>query len=120
MKRAAVLSALLASTGCVSIEHATVVGREFAAPGEPIAVLQADIVGLSLFLNMVPLVNADLDTVVNKVLIGEAKAMGGTRVELKEASTTPTGGVYALFNCLLPIPLILCARTAHAVGVVIK
>lgn len=93
---------------------------EVAAPGDPIAVVQANAVGLSLFLHLVPLVQADLDTVVNKGLVAEAKAMGGSKIEIKSAHQTPTQGVHALLNCLFPIPLLLCAKTASATGVVIK
>ncbi len=120
MKRAAALFACV-SLGCASIQSATVVDRDVVTKeGKAIAVLQVDVVGLSLFVHLVPLVAADLDTAVNRILIGEAKHMGGTKVELKEADTTPTGGIYSIVNCLFPIPLILCVRQSHVVGVVIQ
>jgi len=112
--------ALMLTPGCMSISHATVIRTEVAAPGDPIAVLQADAVGLSLFLHLIPLVQADLDTVINKGLVANAKAMQGNRVEIKTAYQTPTEGIHALLNCLVPIPLLLCVKTAHATGVVIK
>lgn len=116
------LSTILACglLACASVEHATVIRTEVAAPGDPIAVVQADVVGLSLFLHLVPLIQADLDTAVNKYLVAEAKGMGGTKVEIKSASQTPTKGIYGLLSCLWPIPLLLCAKHAHATGVVIK
>jgi hypothetical protein len=120
MQRILIVAVSALAFGCSSIHTATVIRTDVAAPGDPIAVVQSDAVGLSLFLHLVPLVQADLDTVVNKGLVASAKAMGGTKVEIKEASQTPTDGVYALLNCLFPIPLLLCAKTAHAVGVVIK
>lgn len=120
MSRLLIVALCVTTFGCASVEHATVIRTEVAAPGDPIAVLQADAFGLSLFLHLVPLVQADLDTVVNKHLVAEAKQMGGTKVEIKSAHQTPTQGIHALLNCLYPIPLLLCAKTAHATGVVIK
>lgn len=120
MKRLALIALCLTPFGCTSISHATVIRTEVAAPGDPIAVVQADAVGLSLFLHLVPLVQADLDTVVNKGLVANAKSMGGTKIEIKSAHQTPTEGIHALLNCLYPIPLLLCVKTAHATGVVIK
>lgn len=122
MKRMlAIVSVCAVLTGCVSVEHATVSDREVVtATGRPLKIVQVDVIGFSLFMHMVPLWSADLETVVNKHLVGEAKHMGGTRVEIKELSVTPTGGIHGLVQCLFPIPLILCTRTAHAVGIVIE
>jgi hypothetical protein len=63
---------------------------------------------------MVDLVKSDLDTVVNKMLVAEAKAMGATKVELKTAKTTPRDGLYALTG------LIIGVTSSSAVGVAVK
>lgn len=120
MKKLLALALAVSLSGCLSISNASVIRTEVVASGEPIAVIQADAVGLSLFLHLIPLVQADLDTVINKGLVANAKAMGGTRVEVMTAHQTPIEGIHALLNCLLPIPLLLCVKTATATGVVIR
>lgn len=82
--------------------------------GEAISVIQANSMGFSLFLHFVTVVNADLDTVINKVLVAEAKAMGATKVDLKSASTTPTHGIWALEALLIGFP------SSTAVGIAVQ
>lgn len=115
MKPALVLAPLLCGLlGCSSVEFATVSREEVAANGEAVAVVQATSVGFTAFFHLVEFVQADLDTTVNKLLVSEAKAMGGSRVELLKAETTPRHGIFALPALLLWFP------TAQATGVVLR
>ena len=115
MLRSLVAAAAVASlVACTSVETATVAGSEVAANGEAVAVIQASSIGLTALLNLVDIVQSDLDTVVNKLLVSEAKAMGASKVDLKTARTTPRHGVFALPALLLGFP------TAHAEGVAVK
>ncbi|MFZ5472223.1 MAG: hypothetical protein ACOZIN_22555 [Myxococcota bacterium] len=97
MKKAFVAVFAAASlVACTSVETATVSGSEIAANGEAVAVVQATAIGLSAIFHMVDLVQADLDIVVNKLLVAEAKAMGASKVDIKTAWTTPRNGIFAL------------------------
>ena len=116
MKKA-VLTALATTLllGCTSVSSTVVSGQDLVAQsGEPVAVIQANALGLTALFHMVDLVKSDLDTVVNKMLVAEAKAMGATKVELKEARTTPRDGLYALTG------LIIGVTSSSAVGVAVK
>ena len=87
----------LAVSGCTSVESATVASNEVTATGgEAVAVIQASSLGWTLIFHIVDIVTSDLDQVVNKLLVGEAKAMGASKVDLKSASTTPRHGIFAL------------------------
>jgi len=109
-----------AMTGCTSVESATVGSNEVAATGgEAVAVVQASSLGFTLIFHIVDVVTSDLDEVVNKLLVGEAKAMGATKVDLKSASTTPRHGIFAVFG--LPLGLnIIGFPMSSAVGVAVK
>ena len=97
------LSATLA--GCTSIESATINSSEIvSAGGEPIAVIQASTMGFTLFLHFVTIVNGDLDTCITKVLVAEAKALGASKVDLRDVSTSPTHGVWSLMGLLVGFP----------------
>ena len=112
---AIIAAASLATTGCTSVESATVAGSEITATGgEAISVIQANTMGFSLFLYFVTVVNADLDNCINKVLVSEAKAMGATKIDLKSASTTPTHGIWSLTGLLVAFP------NSQAVGIAVK
>lgn len=115
MKKA-IITAVAASSlvACVSVETATVSGAEIAANGEAVAVVQANALGLTAIFHIVDLVQSDLDTVVNKLLVAEAKAMGATKVDLKMAHTTPRHGLYALFGGIIGV------TQSGAVGVAVK
>jgi hypothetical protein len=116
MKKA-ILSAVAASSlvACTSVETAVVSGAEITANGgEAVAVIQANALGLTAIFHIVDLVQSDLDTVVNKLLVAEAKAMGASKVDLKSASTTPRHGIYALFG------FIIGGTGSEAVGVAVK
>jgi hypothetical protein len=116
MKKA-IVSAIVASSlvACTSVETAVVSGNEIAAQGgEPIAVIQGTSIGLTAIFHVVDLVQSDLDTVVNKLLVAEAKAMGGNRVTLVSAGTTPRHGIFALTGGIIGLPM------SQAVGVAVK
>ena len=100
--------------GCTSVEHATVSSGEIAANGEAVAVVQGAALGLTAIFHIVDIVSSDLDLVVNKLLVSEAKAMGGSKVDLKSAMTTPRHGLFALGGGIIGVPV------SFASGVVIK
>ncbi len=115
MKKA-FLAVIAAGTlaGCTSVETATVAGNEIAANGEAIAVIQASSIGLTLIFHIVEIVNSDLDQVINKLLVTEAKAMGASKVDLKSAVTTPRHGIFMLFGNIVGFP------ASMATGVAVK
>ncbi len=104
-----------AVSGCTSVESATVASNEVVGNGgEAVAVIQATSMGWTLIFHIVDIVTSDLDQVVNKLLVGEAKAMGASKVDLKGASTTPRHGIFALMGNLMGFPM------SSAVGVAVK
>ena len=111
---------------CTSVETATVGAGDLAGPGQAMAVIQGQSLGFSVLFHYVDLVHSDLDTVVNKLLVAQAKAMGASRVELKTATTTPRSGIFALVGAVpmldAPAPYLnlLSFTNARAVGVAIK
>jgi hypothetical protein len=117
MKKA--LAVLVASTmmACTSVDTATVSSNEIAANGEAVAVIQGTAIGISAILHFVDIIQADMDTAVNKLLVTEAKAMGASRVDLKYAMTTPRNGIWALYTCP---GIILCTPMSVATGVAVK
>ncbi len=105
-------SSLLA---CTSVETATVSSGEIIGEGgEAVAVVQGTSIGITAIFHIVEIVQSDLDTAVNKLLVAEAKAMGASRVDLKFASTAPRHGIFALTGGIIGFPI------SHAVGVAIK
>lgn len=116
MKKA-ILSAVAATSlvACTSVESAVVSGAEIAASGgEAVAVVQANALGLTAIFHIVDLVQSDLDTVVNKLLVAEAKAMGASKVELMDAGTTPRHGIYALMGGIIGV------TQSGATGIAVK
>ena len=116
MKKAFV-AAILASSlvACTSVETAIVSSNEVSASGgEPIAVVQGTALGFTAIFHVIDLVQSDLDTVVNKLLVSEAKAMGGNKVQVLTANTTPRHGIFALFGGILGFPI------SQATGVAVK
>ena len=114
MKKA--LVAALAATSlvaCTSIETATVSMNELATPGgEPVAVIQGTSIGLTAIFHIVEIVQSDLDTVVNRLLISEAKSMGANRVNLNYAMTVPRHGIFALFGGIIAFPVSIAQGVA--------
>jgi hypothetical protein len=116
MKKALV-AALAASSlaACTSVETTTVSSNEVTAHGgESIAVIQGTSVGFSLFWYVIDVVQSDLDTAVNKLLVTEAKAMGATKVDLKNAWTTPRSGIFGITGLIIGFPV------AQASGIALK
>jgi hypothetical protein len=100
---------------CTSVETATVSGAEVVANGgEAVAVAQAESIGITAIFHIVDIVASDLDQVVNKLLVSEAKAMGGSKVDLKGAHTTPRHGIFALAGGIIGI------TGSGAMGIVVK
>lgn len=119
MKKLLIAALAATSVACTSVESTTVPGNEISANGEAVAVVQGTALGFTALFNLVNFVQADLDTVVNKLLISEAKAMGGSKVELMTVATTPRHGVFAVFG--LPFIInIINFPIAHATGVVLR
>ena len=119
MKKA-ILSAVAASSliACTSVESAVVSSAELSTRGDAIAVIQTNALGLTALFHIIDIVQSDLDTVVNRLLVSEAKAMGASRVELTSARTTPRHGLYALTGVF---PFVVIGITeSQAVGVAIK
>jgi hypothetical protein len=119
MKKALVAAlALVAAAGCTSVES-TVVNKDDVAAngGDAVAVLQANALGLSLLFHTFDIVPADLDVVVNRVLVTEAKAIGASRVDLKNAQALPKHGIFRIVTCP---GVILCPTVAGATGVAVK
>lgn len=116
MKKA-ILSAVAATSlvACTSVESVVVSGAEISASGgEAVAVVQANALGLTAIFHIVDLVQSDLDTVVNKLLVAEAKAMGASKLDLKGAGTTPRHGLYALFGGIIGV------TQSSAMGIAVK
>lgn len=119
MKKA-ILSAVAASSliACTSVESAIVSGAELSTQGEAVAVIQANALGLTALFHIIDIVQSDLDTVVNRLLVSEAKAMGASKVDLISARTTPRHGLYALSGAF---PFVLLGITeSQASGIAVK
>ncbi len=116
MKNALIACSLVAAlSSCISIESTTISPSDVTAVGgEAVAVVQANSIGFTFLFHIVDIVPSDLDQVVNKLLVGEAKGMGASKIDLKSASTTPRHGIFALSGFILGFP------TSSAVGVVVK
>src|SRR5450432_2417187 len=99
------LAVFAMALGCTSIETGTLSGNEvLAAGGEPVAIVQVTTVGFSLFFGLVDVVTTDIEQ-TTKVLINEAKAMGGSRVEIKSAHSSPRHGVFKLLCAVACFPI---------------
>lgn len=113
------VSAALVS--CSSVETAIVASNEVVANGgEAVAVIQASALGFTVLFHLVDIVSSNLDDVVNKLVVSEAKGMGATRVDLKSASTTPRHGIFAVFNPMGTGLNLLGFTYSQAVGVAVK
>ena len=110
---------LSALTACSSVESAKVDGSTISSNGEAVAVVQATNLGLYLLFNFVPIFESNLDVVVNKLLVTEAKALGGNRVELMMAFEYPKGGIFQWFSPLGGLNIINLSP-AYANGVAVK
>lgn len=110
-----VLSLAVVLSGCVSVESASVASNEIVANGgEAMQVVQATSLGFTFLFHLVDIVSSDLDQVVNKLLVGEAKGMGASKVDVKSFSTTPRHGIFALGGFIFGFPV------STATGIVVK
>lgn len=114
-------AALFALSGCVSVESTTVGSNEVVATGgEPVAVIQSTTLGWTAIFHLIQIVQGDLDQTINRVLVGEAKTMGATKIELKSVSTTPRKGIFALLGIPAPIPFLLNFTMTQGVAIAVK
>jgi hypothetical protein len=115
MARGVVTSAALLLFGaCTSIETGVISDADYVGVGgAPQGIVQVTTVGFSLFFGLVDVVGTDIDT-TTKLLVAEAKAMDGTKVEIKSVHTSPRHGVFKLLCALV------CFPSTEVVGVAIK
>jgi hypothetical protein len=97
-------SAVVSSSACTSIESTKVTAETIASNGEAVAVVQATAVGLSLILHFITITEASLDTTVNKLLVTEAKALGGNKLQLLNANEEPKKGIFCLTGSVIGFP----------------
>jgi hypothetical protein len=90
---ALVASLALATTACQSVETTKVDPTTIASNGDAVAVVQCTALGLSAVFHFITITEASLDTVINKMLVAEAKALGGNKVQLLSAVEAPRGGL---------------------------
>jgi len=115
MKRFLVVLVGAAFLACTSIESTIVASNEIvASEGEAVAVIQANSLGWTFFWHLLTVIESDLNQVVNKMLVAEAKSMGAHKIDLKGAATSPRGGLWGLSAILMGMP------SSSAVGVAIK
>jgi hypothetical protein len=112
---ALVASVALMSVGCQSVESAKVDPATIASNGEAVAVVQCTAIGLTAIFHFVTISEASLDTVVNKMMVAEAKALGGNKVQLLNAMEMPKNGlIFRLMGGIAMLP------PAMAVGIAVK
>ena len=116
MKKAFLMMSLaVAATGCTSVESATVASNEVVGVGgEAVGIVQANSIGITALFHIVDIITSDLDQVVNKMLVTEAKQMGANKIDVKYAATTPRHGIFALAGTIIGV------TTSGAMGVAIK
>lgn len=85
--------ALACVVGCQSVESAKVDPATIVSNGEAVAIVQCTALGFSALFHFVTITEASIDTVVNKMMIAEAKALGGNKVQLFVAAELPTHGL---------------------------
>jgi hypothetical protein len=106
-------SFLLATTACQSVETTKVDATTIASQGEAVAVVQCTALGLTAIFHFVTITEASLDTVINKMLVAEAKALGGNKVQLLSVYETPKGGLlFKLMGGILDIPAAMSSGIA--------
>jgi hypothetical protein len=112
---AALVASLALSTACQSVESTKVDPATIASEGEAVAVVQTTAMGLTAIFHFITITEASLDTVVNKMLVAEAKALGGNKVQLLLAVEQPKQGlIFKLAGGIIGFPV------AMASGVVVK
>jgi len=112
---AIVASLALAGSACQSVESTKVDPATIASNGDAVAVIQCTALGLTAIFHFITITEASLDTVINKMLIAEAKALGGNKVQLINAVEMPKGGlIFHLAGGILSLP------PAMATGIAVK
>jgi len=112
---ALVAALVLATSACQSVESTKVDEATIASNGNAVAVVQCVALGLTAIFHFITITEASLDTVINKMLVAEAKALGGNKVQLLAAMETPKGGLlFKLAGGILMLP------PAAAVGIAVK
>jgi hypothetical protein len=112
---ALVASLALATTACQSVETTKVDATTIASNGDAVAVVQCTALGLTAIFHFVTITEASLDTVINKMLVAEAKALGGNKVQLLNAVEMPKGGlIFKLAGGIVNLP------PAMATGIAVK
>jgi hypothetical protein len=120
---AAAVAALALSSACTSVESTKVDATTIATDGtEAVAVVQCAAIGLTAIFHLVTITEASLDTVINKMLVAEAKALGGNKVQLLTVAESPKGGLLFRLatSAMGPIPFILSTPLAGATGIAVK
>lgn len=109
-----------AAVGCSSVETAKVNSADIASSSDAVAIIQASELGMNLLWGFVPIADANLDSVVNKSLIAEAKAMGGNKVEIVSMFATNPDQFPFNFQPILYLPGLLNIQYAYATGLAVK
>jgi len=112
---ALVASLALSTMACQSVESAKVDPATIASNGEAVAIVQCTALGLTAIFHFITITEASLDTVVNKMMVAEAKALGGNKVQPLAAMEMPKHGlIFALAGGIIALP------PAMAVGIAVK
>jgi hypothetical protein len=121
---AAAVAALALSSACTSVESTKVDAATISTDNgtEAVAVVQCAAIGLTAIFHLVTITEASLDTVINKMLVAEAKALGGNKVQLLTVGESPKGGLLFRLatSAMGPIPFILSTPLAGAMGIAVK
>lgn len=106
--------AALALLACTSVEYVRIPpGSMKIAGAEPIAAIQVSREGFYIF--GIPIVECELDLVLNELLLDAARRVGADRVVDVHFDATPSTGVWWFFTHFLPIP-----PSARAWGIAVK
>ncbi|OGQ12268.1 MAG: hypothetical protein A2138_24420 [Deltaproteobacteria bacterium RBG_16_71_12] len=112
---AVIASFALSMAACQSVESAKVDPATIASNGEAVAVVQCTALGLTAIFHFITITEASLDTVVNKMMVAEAKALGGNKVQLLGAMEMPKHGlIFMLAGGIVNLP------PAMAMGIAVK
>ena len=119
---AVVASAAVLTASCASVESTRVDSATIASNGEAVAVVQCSAVGLTALFHFVTISEASLDTIINKSLVAEAKALGANKIQLVSAGETPKGGlIFRLVTSFIgPIPFLLSMPGAQATAIAVR
>ena len=110
----------LAAMACTSVESAKVNSADIASSSDAVAVIQATELGLNLLWGFVPIADPTLDSVVNKTLVAEAKAMGGNKVEIVSMFRMNPDQFPFNFMPILYVPGLVNMNMAYATGLAVK